>query len=570
MSRFLLPLLLGLGLSAGCLPALDSIEIDQDGDESPYPEDCDDHDAEVSPGAEELCDGKDNDCDDSTWGELEGVRVEGIDNDGDGVDGCDDCDDTDPDNFPGNTEECDDQDNDCDPLTVPVDEITEEDGDGVSACTDCDDDDPANFPGNTEVCDGQDNDCDDSTVVTGEDTDADTDGSIACLDCDDADSANFPDNPEICDGQDNDCEGTANFVDGDSQTENNDNDSDGSVDCLDCEDDDASNFPGNTEVCDGVDNDCDITTVFTDEATDVDNDGVITCIDCDDTDVNNFQGNTELCDGQDNDCFGGDDMGLPGTSGQETDDDSDGETECQGDCNDASATVNSSGTEVCDTLDNDCSGAADEAFDFDNDGAFEWFDCDLAGYPDSLLDCDDEDAAINPSASDVNCDGLDNDCDDFIDDEQTCEAEMAAANLTCIFDENSAFLAPNNADFDYGSFLFCETPRAHQTAFNDCDAIGYHLVVLDQVGDTPWVGNGPGSPTSWWTAGADPQGTANYEWEPGFPIGGQGPWATGSAPTTPSLCISLERATGGNPPENWEVTDCSTQKAFVCEAVFDY
>jgi hypothetical protein len=34
------------------------------------------------------------------------------------------------------------------------------DGDGVDECSDCDDDDADNYPGNTEICDGQDNDCD--------------------------------------------------------------------------------------------------------------------------------------------------------------------------------------------------------------------------------------------------------------------------------------------------------------------------------------------------------------------------------------------------------------------------
>ncbi len=40
------------------------------------------------------------------------------------------------------------------------------------------------------------------------DEDADTDGSLVCNDCDDTDPAQFPGNPELCDGRDNDCNGS--------------------------------------------------------------------------------------------------------------------------------------------------------------------------------------------------------------------------------------------------------------------------------------------------------------------------------------------------------------------------
>ena len=44
-------------------------------------------------------------------------------------------------------------------------------------------------------------------------------------------------------------------------------------------------------------------------------------------------------------------------SSQETDDDSDGQTECGGDCNDANSANFAGNTEVCDGQDNDCNGA---------------------------------------------------------------------------------------------------------------------------------------------------------------------------------------------------------------------
>jgi len=70
------------------------------------------------------------------------------------------------------------------------------------------------------------------------------------------------------------------------------------------------------EVCDDLDNDCDGST--DEELTvDVDGDGHSTpnsCEgtkdDCDDSDAINFPGNTEVCDGQDNNCNGSVDDGL--------------------------------------------------------------------------------------------------------------------------------------------------------------------------------------------------------------------------------------------------------------------
>ena len=106
---------------------------DADGDGYAAPADCDDGDAAVSPDADEVCDGRDNDCDGTT--DLDPVApLWHLDADGDGfgdpndaVGDCyalagrvsdgSDCDDGNADVFPGATEWCNDRDDDCDPAT---------------------------------------------------------------------------------------------------------------------------------------------------------------------------------------------------------------------------------------------------------------------------------------------------------------------------------------------------------------------------------------------------------------------------------------------------------------------
>jgi len=266
------------------------LDLDRDG--VPEGEDCDDSSPSVYPGAAELCDGLDTDCDPSTHapgGESDG--------DGDGWFGCSgDCDDSVPSIHPEADEICDGVDNDCDGV-VAEDDI---DGDGFLGCSDdCDDADPAIYPGATEICDGFDNNCD--NLIPEDEQDGDGDGVAACEgDCVGDDFSIHPGATELCDGIDNDCDPSTESAGGEG-----DSDSDGALACADCDDSVATIFPGAPELCDGIDNDCD--TLVPDTETDDDGDSFTECSgeDCDDTDpAINIAAIEECFDGVDDDCDG--------------------------------------------------------------------------------------------------------------------------------------------------------------------------------------------------------------------------------------------------------------------------
>lgn len=278
------------------------------------------------------------------------------------------------------------------------------------------------------------------------------------LDCDDADFDINPGALEIPSNSiDEDCDGIDAAIDADA---------DGYDNTVDCDDSNNAIYPGATEVCDGLDNNCDATTDegFTQNTyyLDADNDtygdaavSVSTCAvsapvgyvadntDCDDSDNTIHPGATELCDGIDNDCSGVADDGLSiQTYYVDADFDGYGLTSgtldtclisapvgyatVGGDCNDSNPNINPGQTEICDGIDNNCSGLADDGLpvnlyyqDLDNDGygnpAVTTSNCgSVPGYVTNNLDCNDTDDLINPGAVDTvgnsvdeNCDGVD-------------------------------------------------------------------------------------------------------------------------------------------------------------------
>jgi streptogramin lyase len=299
--------------------------------------DCNDLTGSTHEGAAEQCNGLDDDCDGET---DEGTD---IDTDGDGEPDC-------------------------------VDE--DDDGDGFADSVDCAPLDKTVFPGAVETCDAEDDDCDGqidepgSVGCTDRYKDADGDGEGAkgsvpsCLcaaspstnftsfnnnDCNDLSDAIYSGATELCNGIDENCNGLTDEGTG------GDNDNDGVADCVDDDDDndtwkdaedcaplDATIFPGASESCNGVDDDCD---GLTDEPgasgcvelhLDADGDGfgaegsapICACAgapsalklvddatDCDDTRATSFPSATEVCNFRDDNCDGSTDEGVASPCG---------------------------------------------------------------------------------------------------------------------------------------------------------------------------------------------------------------------------------------------------------------
>ncbi len=217
------------------------IAVDIDGDGySTGQGDCNDFNDSIYPGATEVNDGIDNNCD--------GNIDEGFDTDGDGYStGQGDCNDLNDSINPGATEVNDGIDNNCD---GNIDEGFDNDGDGFSpAQGDCNDSNAAAYPGATEVNDGLDNNC---NGVVDEGFDADGDGySTGQGDCNDVDPYLNPDTiwyaDEDGDGFGNPNNSSNGCVQPTGYVANN----------LDCKPLDPDVYPGAPAQPDGKDNDCD-------------------------------------------------------------------------------------------------------------------------------------------------------------------------------------------------------------------------------------------------------------------------------------------------------------------------
>ena len=139
-----------------------------------------------------------------------------------------------------------------------------------------------------------------------------------------------------------------------------DNDGDGyTAEDGDCNDSDSNIYPGASEICgDGIDQDCNGNDLTCPEDIDNDGDGYTENEgDCDDSEASIHPGAIEICgDGIDQDCSGSDLECSPDPA--DTDDDGDGYSENEGDCNDNAATIFPGAIEICgDGIDQDCNGS---------------------------------------------------------------------------------------------------------------------------------------------------------------------------------------------------------------------
>ena len=487
-----------------------------------------------------------------------------------------DCDDAHASTFPGALEVCNTRDDDCDQV---VDEgavagLWYEDGDGdgfggptsqltcappagwVPTGGDCDDGAAAARPGGAEVAgDGIDGDCDGAELcLRDEDRDGATAGELLSADgdcadpgeatagppdCDDGDAAVFPGATELCNGDDDDCDGrTDDGLQLRSWYPDRDDDGYGDAstafqgceapagtvsDARDCDDDAATTYPGAFEAPgDGVDSDCDggercledddgdgfaserfIPSLDADCADPGEALAGLPMTDCHDDDGAVFPGAPELCNGQDDDCDARADEDVvrltwyADADGDSYGDPSRSQVSCTTppgavldgrDCDDDDAAIHPEAEELPgDGVDQDCDGGERCYVDDDDDGwrTPETRDGDLACTDGALaavgLDCDDARGDVFPGAfeepadgADGDCDGtercyLDADADGFRPDERST---VGSADLDC-FDLGEAVAAAGTGDCDDAdAATYPGAPETQDGVDSNCDLVG--------------------------------------------------------------------------------------------------
>jgi len=206
----------------------------------------------------------------------------------------------------------------------------------------------------------------------------------------------------------------------------------------------------------------------------------------------------------DGDGYGDPDSGTSSASAPE------GWVEDATDCDDGDASIHPGAAESCNGLDDDCDGEIDEDLattwyeDADGDGygdadsALE--DCQApSGYVADDTDCDDGDASVSPGAEEL-CNGIDDDCDDEVDEDaqsewfqdadgdgygaagasvMACEEPKGYADNADDCDDTDAEVTTGEtwyADVDGDGFgdpqaptIACQAPAGHVTDSSDCD-----------------------------------------------------------------------------------------------------
>jgi len=431
-------------------------------------------------------------------------------------------------------------------------------------------------------------------------------------DCDDTDPNVHPDADEVCNEVDDDCDGAVDGPDSiDAADWYADTDADGfgdaatvtracalpeghTADDTDCDDTNAGIFPGAAEQCDGLDQDCDL-------------------------DIDEGFGRFDFHADTDADGFGDPDvvvrgcMQPPGTAANSAD------------CDDAQATIHPGAAEVCDGADQDCDGTPDDNaidakrwwLDADGDQAGNpnvWVQACVKppGYAGNPLDCNDNSAAVHPNR-DEHCDGIDENCDNQIDNDPVDGdpyypdtdfdgfGDDAAEVMAC---SQPTGLIPTGGDCDDGdpavnpdatetcnavdqdcdsliddgpgvcpcpvehqgdhAYAFCDTPAPWLYAsVVGCGVFGYDLVKIESAVEDDWVTATALSYNTnpWWMGLNDRAIDGTWQWADGSSASYFG-WAPGR-PTTAAGnnadCVQIG-ATG------WVDSPCFNSRRFVCEA----
>jgi len=296
------------------------------------------------------------------------------------------------------------------------------DGDGALLGGDCDDNDPNRYPAASEVCDGIDNDCDQLT----DDADPVLDAPVYYFDADGDGFAPNTASPTIF------CNPPTEYV----------------ARLGDCDDDDVTIHAGAIEACiDGIDNDCD--TLIDGADPDYSANAQLLSRDADGDDVGVSSDQILVCS-----------TGQPGGYVPASNGD---------DCDDANPAVSPLKPEICDDFDNNCDGSINEGIlsspyyaDLDLDGFGDPSDVELscAPIPDRVInpdDCDDTDPDIHPLVPEV-CDGIDQDCDGIADN------GLATQNWYADNDQDGY-----GADEDTGATASCAPIPGGALTDDDCD-----------------------------------------------------------------------------------------------------